>query len=272
MLKDFSTHNQLINTLTPAELKFIYNNKESSGLKFAIITIEDLYVKRLVDIVPLKVEGNDDESEVEDVIYILKTSKKYNHEKLKSHEKLILDVIKNAEKDILINYFIKILFPFISDNRKYYYNELYLKLVDLGLCKRTFLLEKLDVFRLSSKGRQLAEFLQEFIPYCENNIDEWMESFPYLISELLEKFNTHILVSDSLYLKTINFFTALDKKSQTKYLDKIGNNPIAKYIRDYCSPEKFVVDFRDIDWQNTGSSSEFGTTETFSPLEAAMGA
>jgi hypothetical protein len=270
MFKQLTPHKQLLNSLTPAEVQFIFNNRETSSLQLARITLEDLYIKKYLQFIPVQIEGkNELEGEVR-MYHRIKIIEKPDRQKLKPHEIVITDLLDALKKEVPLAYFVKLLFPSISYNKTYCFNNIYLELVRSGLFKRTFVLEKMDVFRLSRRGKYLSHFLKEFIPYCENSIDDWIDNNSDEIFDLINNLDTLILISDALYGKIVDIFYQDFQKKVSHRIDKLSKNHFSNYIRDYCSSTLKVVDFRDVEWQHAGLSSDFALQTNFDPFLLAM--
>lgn len=249
MLQELSGYTRQLDSLSPAELLFLLNPKNSSSLSLLKISLLDLNVKRIIDFKFVEMKTKQADFSYHSIVYPENSSQ----EDLKPHEEMILQIIKSIDKSIPTSSYKTIL----KSNRLkklFFFNEIYLGLVKQGLMGRTPIFEQMGFFRKTSKGRELAKFMRKFIPYCEEKIDDWIENDVSQLVDLLNKFDTNILISESLYLfwKSIDFFNSLPEKENNRYIKSLSNNYIGEYIRLYCNNQNSLVDYRDIEWHRSG--------------------
>lgn len=254
MLQELSSYTRLLKSITPAELRFLCNPKDSSTISLVKISLIDLYLKRIIDFTYEKELVNDKPT----AYHTLKALNSFNCENLKPHECSIVKMLTNRDKDIRLLYFRKSLLPNLSYRKAFYFNYIYLNLVKQGFFNRVFLFEQMGFYKKTRKGKKLANFMKRFIPYCEDNIDEWIKNNPKILVNLLNKLDTHVLVSDQHYLfwKSIDYFVSLPERENNRYINMLANNYVGKYIRYHCSGKTSVVDYRDIEWDRSGFSSD----------------
>ena len=254
MLQELSNYTRSLESITPAELQFLCNPNKSSTSTLVKISLIDLYLKRIIDFNYKKKLVNE-KPYAYHTLNVLKTN---NSENLKPHENRILKIVNSKNKDITLLEFRRTLIPNFSYHKIFYFNYIYLNLVKQGFFKRTYIFERMGFYKKTKKGKSLAKFMKKFIPYCEENIDEWIISKPHLLIDLLNKLDTLVLVSDNQYLfwKAIDYFVSLPNKENNRYINILANNYTGKYIRNYCSGKTSVVDYRDIEWERSGFTSE----------------
>lgn len=253
MFYELSNFIQTLKYITPAELLFLYKQKESATTDLVRVSLIDLYVRRIVDFNFMKELLNDSPH----AYHTLKALKSDNCDNLKPHECRIIKTINSYEKDISLTRFSKTLLPNLSSRKAFYFNDIYIGLVKQGLFGRTPIFEQMGYFRKIGKGRELAKFMNKFIPFCEGNIDDWIENDPQKLVDLLNKIDTHVLVSDNFYLfwKALDFFVSLPDRRNNRYLNGLSSNNVGEYIRYHCSGNPSVVDIRGIGWEWDGLSS-----------------
>lgn len=254
MLQELSNYTRLLQSITPAELQFLCNPTESPTTSLVKISLIDLYIKRIIDF-NYKKELVSDRPNVYHTLKVLKTNKLEN---IKPHEYSIIKTLNNRDKDISLLDFRRTLIPNLSYRKKFYFNYIYLNLVKQGFFNRTYIFEQMGLYKKTRKGKKLTKFMKDFIPYCDDNIDEWIENEPKLLIDLLNKLDTLVLVSDKHYIfwKSIDYFVSLPNRENNRYINLLANNYIGKYIRYHCSGKTSVVDYRDIEWKLSGFSSD----------------
>jgi hypothetical protein len=252
MLQELSGFTRLLNSLTPAESLFLLNPKGSSSLDLLKVSLLDLNVKRIID---FKFHNLDSEN-ADYSYHTLEYIKNSNQQELKPHEQMIIQVFKRFNNSIP-SFRYKALLRNNRLKKLFYFDNIYLTLVEEGLFNNMPLLPHMGFYLKSSKGKKLSKFLKKFIPYCENNIDDWIENDPSQLVDLLNKFDNNVLISKSQYLfwKSIDYFNSLPNKENNNYISSLSSNHMGRYIRYYCSDQDSVVDFRDVAWGASDFSS-----------------
>lgn len=264
MISEFSNFKPVLDSLTPSELFFIYKTKESSATELLKFSLQHLYLQSCIG---FQAVFHKNEKDGEEYYYhVITKSEKSSNQQIKPHEQFVLEKLNNEKDKIPLAFIKKMIFPTLTDHKKFYYNYFYLTLVEKGLFKRTLLLEKMDVFRMSAKAKRLSLFFEELISECEIEIDEWVERKPELIIELINKLGPHIMLSKYLYLKIMDFVIEEDFSNIKKYSHRLNNNLFSSYLKS-CSlkPETFI-DFRNLEWDHVG----FGTHEAATPYFSAQ--
>lgn len=267
MFSELNQHKQTIDSLTPSELYFVYKAKESTAPDLLKFSLQHLFLQSYIKLKAI-FHKNEEDGE-ENYYHVIIMPNISSGQKLKPHEKHIVDILKKPQKEIPLVYVKQLVFPDISDNKKFYYNYFYLNLVEKGLFKRTFLLEKMDIFKLSSRGKIISKFINSFILQCEEDIDDWVDNNPTQLIELINKLGPHIMLSKYLYSKTIDFLLNNQSDFDSKYKHKLNNGIFPNYLKTYSLMPESFIDFRNLEWDHVGFGNHEAATPYFSAEEIA---